>query len=225
MLCCWRYSVSVNWPTGLSKCLEFVQNQPGPQVSAPFERIDAEQPIADSENLSTDQKYLFDVHWWYILKRYCSPDLTHRNPGKMAHSRWLTTANRLLRLYISSVKPSENLMNFVSFIMKVYVPMWFYIKQSTSFVKGSQNVFKTIKLTRTLNDNIKVIVNPVIQRTAFFCKSRKYSSSNDSWRPQCHKRISVEVNQESKANKQGKSCEAFHDTCSPIWCYWLYQSN
>ena len=52
----------MNWPTGLSKRLEFVQNQPGPQVSAPFERIDAEQPIADSENLSTDQKYLFDVH-------------------------------------------------------------------------------------------------------------------------------------------------------------------
>lgn len=50
----------------------------------------------DSENLSTDQKYIFEMHH-AIVSGDCSHDLAHRNPGKMAHSRWVTTPNSLLR--------------------------------------------------------------------------------------------------------------------------------
>ncbi len=133
-----------------------------------FQRIDAEEPTVDcGDYFSTNEKYLFDIHQ-AITNGYYSPDLVHHSPVKMAHSRWLTTANRLLRIYISTVCPSENLMNIASFIMKVYTPMSFSIKQSTSFINGSKHVFKTIELTKILNDEVKDIVNPVIQRNVFF---------------------------------------------------------
>ena len=48
-----------------------------------FERIDAEEPTVHCEGLSTDQKYLFDVHQAKI-RGYCSPYLVHHSPGKMA---------------------------------------------------------------------------------------------------------------------------------------------
>ena len=41
----------------------------------------------------------------------------------MAHSRWLTTANRILRLYVSTDKPSQALKIIIEYIMKVYAPV------------------------------------------------------------------------------------------------------
>lgn len=53
--------------------------------------------------------------------------------------------------------------------MRVYVPMWFAIKQSTSFVKDPKHVLKTIiELTRTLSEDVCDTVYPVIQRNGFF---------------------------------------------------------
>jgi len=48
----------------------------------------------------------------------------------MAHSRWLTTASRALRLYVSTEKPSSNFKLVVQYIMMVYTPMWFKIKRN-----------------------------------------------------------------------------------------------
>ncbi|CAG9789165.1 unnamed protein product [Diatraea saccharalis] len=50
------------------------------------------------KELSTDQKYLYEkCH--AVMTGSCSPKLANRQPGKKAHSRWLTTANRILRFY------------------------------------------------------------------------------------------------------------------------------
>jgi hypothetical protein len=131
-----------------------------------FEQIDAEEQLVDSENLSTDQKYLFEMHH-AIVSGDCSQDLAHRNPGKMAHSRWVTIANRLLRLYVSTENPSEKFVSIISYIMKVYAPMWFSIKRNSSFVNGSRHVYKTIVLMRPLNEDVRKMISPVIQRNAF----------------------------------------------------------
>lgn len=53
----------------------------------------------DSNDLSTDQLYLKHICQAVAEGQY-SPSLAKRVPGKMAHSRLLTTANRVLRLYI-----------------------------------------------------------------------------------------------------------------------------
>jgi len=73
-------------------------------------------------DLSTDQKYLFNI-CVSIINGECSIYLARINPGKQAHSRWLTTVNRILRLYISTETPDENLITLTEFILKVYAPM------------------------------------------------------------------------------------------------------
>ena len=132
-----------------------------------YETIPSDLPDVNREDLSTDQKYMYDIHQ-AVVKGECSPDLARRNPGKIAHSRWLTTANRLLRLYISEPSPSEILVLVIHYVMKVYVPVWFSIKKDWKCVNGPQNLFKLIELSRTLPDKVVEIVLPVIEHNAYF---------------------------------------------------------
>ncbi|KAF2882105.1 hypothetical protein ILUMI_24067 [Ignelater luminosus] len=50
------------------------------------------------DELSTDQKYLYEI-CQTVSTGSCSPELANRQPGKMVHSRWLTSANRIHRHY------------------------------------------------------------------------------------------------------------------------------
>lgn len=124
-------------------------------------------PKETEEKLSTDQKYLYQI-CHAVSSGTCSQDLSRRNPGKMAHSRWLTTANRILRLYVATPNPCLNLTNLTKYIIKVYAPVWFNIKKDSSFKQGPTHVFKLIALSRCLGSDIKKIIDPVIQRNAFF---------------------------------------------------------
>lgn len=83
----------------------------------------------DSNDLSTDQKYLFDMCTVVSLGD-CPLDHSLRNPGLINHNRWLTMANRILRLYVATVSPSDGLKMLAIFILTVYTPMWFEIKSS-----------------------------------------------------------------------------------------------
>ena len=38
-----------------------------------------------------------------------APDLAVKDPAPFNNSRWLTCANKILRLYISEVKPSDEI--------------------------------------------------------------------------------------------------------------------
>ena len=60
-----------------------------------FDPIEVELPNIDPKGLSTDQKYLFDICNG-ISRGNISISLSLRDPGKISHSRWLTTANRIL---------------------------------------------------------------------------------------------------------------------------------
>lgn len=130
------------------------------------------KPIAidfpnEIDDLSTDQRYLLDI-CHAIHNGCCSEELSKRDPGKMVHSRWLTTANRILRVYVSESNPSDIILTLTTYILKVYAPVWFAIKIHSSVVDGPRNLFKLISLSRYLPDNLKQIVDPVIQRNSFF---------------------------------------------------------
>jgi hypothetical protein len=86
----------------------------------------------------------------------------------MVHSRWLTTANRLLRLYISTKNPSTNLKILTNYVMKVYAPSWFTIKMKPSCTQGTRHLFETVCLSRYLPEELKLVIDPVIQRNAYF---------------------------------------------------------
>lgn len=132
-----------------------------------YETIDCKLPNLDFVNLSTDQKYLYEI-CVAVSSGECSVELLNRNPGKVSHARWLTLANRILRLYISSESPCENLKDLTHYIIKVYSPLWFEIKCNSSCQNGARHVFQTIKLSRYLRPDLKSIIDPVIQRNAFF---------------------------------------------------------
>lgn len=134
---------------------------------AKFQVISSTLPDISFSDLGTDQKYLFDI-CQAIINGTCSESMSKRNPGRLNHSRWLTTANRILRLYVASENPSEELLVLATFVMKVYAPMWFVIKSKPSCVYGAKHVFETIKLCRYLPDELKTVVYPVIQRNGYF---------------------------------------------------------
>ncbi|GBN13335.1 hypothetical protein AVEN_39127-1 [Araneus ventricosus] len=69
--------------------------------------------------LSNDLQYLYDI-CLAISRVDCYSDLALRKPGAVAHSRWLTIASRILKLYVPTEKPSDNLIILATYIMKVY---------------------------------------------------------------------------------------------------------
>ena len=81
----------------------------------------------DNADLGTDQKYLFEMY--DIVSRCLLPDdLSKRSPENLNHARWLFTGNRILRLYVSVNKLSQNLITLDEFVMMPYMPMWLKIK-------------------------------------------------------------------------------------------------
>ena len=55
--------------------------------------------------------------------------LANKHPGNMNHALWFTTDYRILRLYVATEFPDENLLIMLNFILKVYAKMWFRIKR------------------------------------------------------------------------------------------------
>ena len=95
-----------------------------------------------------------------------------RNPGCLNHSRWLTTANRILRLYVSDKEPSDNLKTLVILIIRVYAPMWFAIKAQSSCKDGARHVHQMLVKSRYISPKHKEIVDPAstAMRTSFIRK-------------------------------------------------------
>ena len=64
--------------------------------------------------------------------------------GPINHSRWLTTANRLLRLWVAKHglkgKLLKNLQFIVEFIIGVYYPCWFNVKVKHSWTEGPRHI-------------------------------------------------------------------------------------
>lgn len=119
------------------------------------------------DKLSTDQQYLFDV-CCAISTGICSKSLEKRSPGKMNHARWLTTANRVLRLYMSTTKPSTKLLTLVQYIMFSYAPSFFDIKHKSSVLHASIHLANIIKSSQFLPKNYRTVVNNTIQRNGFY---------------------------------------------------------
>lgn len=132
-----------------------------------FEKISVELPSVNLLCLSTDQKYLWEITSAVSCGEF-SPALAQRNPGTLNHARWLTMANRVLRLFVSTSKPSEQLTILSTYIVRVYVPMWFSIKSKPSCKDGARHLWRTIHLSRYLPAELKGIIDPVLQRNAFF---------------------------------------------------------
>ena len=93
-------------------------------------------PLPEFEliDLTTDQAYLYRIIK-VIESDVIDYELFKLKPGKIFHSRWLTIANRLCRLYVTKNNPETELTLLMPFIVSVYGPSWFEIKQQWSQIK------------------------------------------------------------------------------------------
>lgn len=132
-----------------------------------FKKIECELPQIDKKDLSKDQKYLYEISE-AISTGFCDDNLLKRDPGPICHSRWLTTANRILRVYVGSPKPSAALKHLTEFILKVYCPLWFMIKQKKSVLYGPKILMEAILRSRYLPKKLRDVVDKVIANNAFF---------------------------------------------------------
>lgn len=132
-----------------------------------FASVECEIPDIDRSILSKDQQYLLDISS-AVQSGICPIDLSHREPGPLSHARWLTMANRILRLYVSVEYPSDEHKIVVHFILKSYMPVWFNIKKSKYLTDGPEHIFQTVKSSRFLPENLLQVIDPVIERNAYF---------------------------------------------------------
>ena len=130
-------------------------------------KFDISKLTNPAQTLSSDQRYLFDI-CCAIANENCNDALAKRSPGKLNHARWLTLANRTLRLYVSTVRPSANLSILVQHIMDAYTPTFFNIKCKKSVLDGCIHLSNLIKSSQFLPKKYLTIVNSSIQRNAYF---------------------------------------------------------
>ncbi|GBO11829.1 hypothetical protein AVEN_267194-1 [Araneus ventricosus] len=132
-----------------------------------IEIIDGELPTTGRRDLSKNQIYLIEISQAVQLV-YCSEELARRTHGTLSLSRWLTTANRVLRLYVSFPAPSLKFKQIIELVMKVYTPNWFNIKSKHYLKYGAKHVWNTISRSRYLSQDLKDVVDGVICRNSFF---------------------------------------------------------
>lgn len=118
-------------------------------------------------NLSTDQKRLYQ--WAKAISTgVVGQHLKDDAIGPLNAARWNTFGTRILRLYASYEKPTIHLENLAIFVMKVYIPFWFHVKNNPLAIDGSRNLFKYIQLVRELPQSVQVHVYDAIQRNGFY---------------------------------------------------------
>ena len=102
-------------------------------------------------DLSSDQKFLYQIT--KAVRSGSAPQKLYGTKiGLMDHSRWVTLANRILRLYISDHSLTglamKNLETLVTFIVVHYAPMWFEIKCEPLYKNGPKHVLTSVSVEK-----------------------------------------------------------------------------
>lgn len=125
-------------------------------------------------DLSEDQRYLLRA--CLVVQQGKDQAAVHdlkflasASPGSLHHARWLTCANRVLRLYMSTEAPSQNMLNIVSFIVQVYAPSWFNIRRNPLCSDGARNFFYMLRKSRSISDSLVLeSTRKVLRRNCYF---------------------------------------------------------
>ena len=94
-------------------------------------------PHSIVDELSSDQHYAYRI-CMAVMVDSMDEDLYFLEVGAIVHSRWLTFACRILRLYVSKRTPSANLQAIARFCISVYFPTWFEIKKQSQILHGAK---------------------------------------------------------------------------------------
>lgn len=150
--------------------LEINTNFPKVVVGPPIPML-PEEVVKD---LSTDQSYAYHIAQ-AIRSGKVPNSLALLEIGPVNHSRWLTTALRFCRIWISKHELKgqllENLRLIVNYIIGVYLPNWFNVKLNPKWVNGPSHLLFQLQLVRTQSKLVRDIVLPVVRRSAWYARS------------------------------------------------------
>jgi hypothetical protein len=142
-----------------------------------FDPVESELPILPTDvlkDLSTDQEYLYTIALAISNGKF-TDGLANRKPGGISHARWLTSASRILRLYAATLNPSMSLQKLTTFIMKVYVPVWFKIRKHPDLNNGTNHfVWLWNACVTVLDEEDQKVVMPVLSRNSYFAHSEQF---------------------------------------------------
>ncbi|KAK3929311.1 Defensin [Frankliniella fusca] len=131
-----------------------------------FQPIESDLPSVDVNLLSNDQQYLLNM-CRAVATGEVPNSLAEMKPGPLNHARWLTAACRILRLYVATNAPPEDLQTLTKYIVKVYAPVWFSVKVNWQFYNSSLHVWSMIQFSRYLPRKYREIVDLTIERNAY----------------------------------------------------------
>ena len=106
--------------------------------------------------------------WIATIVGKVDDDLAAIEPGPPCVSRRNTLWSRVLRVYVATAQPSNQLQRIANMVVKLSVPMWFQIKRHSCMTDGRHNTFVCLQLLKHLNNTEINIVEEVVQRNAFF---------------------------------------------------------
>ncbi|KAJ1518898.1 hypothetical protein ONE63_011494 [Megalurothrips usitatus] len=134
-----------------------------------FQRIALELPDPDLDSgiLSTDQRYALD-RARAISAGDCTAELAARDPGNETHSRWLTTGNRIMRLYVGTSRPSATLKMMTRIVVQYYIPTWFDIKRRPRCTEGARHLFASVQRSRCFPRKYRGVIEQYVQNNAFY---------------------------------------------------------
>nr|XP_047125873.1 uncharacterized protein LOC124807716 isoform X2 [Hydra vulgaris] len=164
------------WSGELGKLLNMVTDL---DANKNFEKITlGEPPIVLPgkilKDLSTDQACGYRIVT-AIRSGVLPENLINLEIGPVSHSRWLTTANRFCRLWVSihflTGKNYRNLRFIIEFIVGVNFPCWFQIKVKHSWLDRPRHILFQLKQIRYQKKEVIEIVMKTIMRSAWFAFS------------------------------------------------------
>ena len=142
-------------------------------VSAEAQLISLSDDVV--QDLSADQRYGYRMVV-AITNGDLPTDLAVMKTGPLCHSRWLTTANRFMRLYVSEHGLSDpddldHLDRIGAFIVGVYYPCWFQIKCKHNWLDGPRHVLRQLQLLRLQHIETQGCVESYVKSSAWYAHS------------------------------------------------------
>lgn len=146
------------------------------QINPKFQKVKlATMPKSAKKWIQTnDQNYLYLISL-AVDGGFCSTKVSQMKPGKLSLARWMNACALILRYYMTLKKPSQNLIYLVNFIQKVYVPIFFRIKNEPYLKDGSRHFHQMIRLIKAVSDEVGYdyleLLTPALQRNSYFAHS------------------------------------------------------
>ena len=135
-----------------------------------YPTVAGKMPVLSEEQLSdTSRDQYLVYHLGHSLQSGIVPDkIASATIGPLLHARWLTTVARILRKALSTRRPTKTFSRICFFIVNVYLPSWFHIKNKPHCQSGALHLFNMLQLSRELDSRMKDIMTKVLQENSYF---------------------------------------------------------